>query len=191
MFVSYSQLAGVRSGQPSIVLRTTEPATAFVPQLRAIVHDLDPSVALDSVGTMEQRLLRNLARPRLYAVMLGGFAIFALAIAAVGLFGVLSYSVAQRSREIAVRSALGARPSDIVRLVLAQGLAITALGLALGIGAAVVLARFLSTFVYGVTVHDRVTFVAVPVLLAAAAALACAVPASRAAKLDPLKTLRG
>ena len=141
--------------------------------------------------TMEQRLLGSLARPRLYAIMLGGFAVCALAIAAVGLFGVLSYTVAQRSREIAVRSALGARPIDIVLLVVGQGLAITGIGLVAGVAAALILTRSISTFLYGVNVHDRVTFVAVPLLLLTVAAIACFVPARRAARLDPLRVLKG
>jgi putative ABC transport system permease protein len=191
IFVSFAQLTGgVDSTQPTLVVRTRGDAAAFVPQLRDIVRELDASVALDSVVTMEQRLLGNLARPRLYAYMLGGFAAFALAIAAVGLFGVLSYSVAQRSREIAVRSALGARPVDIVTLVIRQGLAITAAGLGVGIAASLILARSMSTFLYGVTPHDRLTFVAVPLLLLIVAAVACFVPARRAAAVDPLRVLR-
>jgi ABC-type antimicrobial peptide transport system permease subunit len=124
----------------------------------------------------------TLARPRLYALVLAGFAGFALAIAAVGLFGVLSYSVAQRSREMAIRAALGARPSDLVRLVLREGLVITAAGAAAGLWIASLLARSLTAFLFGIRPHDPVTFVGVPVLLIAIAALACSVPARRAVK---------
>ena len=192
IFVSFAQLtSGVQASDPTIVVRTTGDAAAFVPRLRDAVRQEDPSVALDAMATMEQRLLGNLARPRLYAIMLGGFAVFALAIAAVGLFGVLSCTVAQRSREIAVRSALGARPIDIVMLVVGQGLAITGIGLVAGVAAALILTRSISTFLYGVDVHDRVTFVAVPLLLLAVAAVACFVPARRAARLDPLRVLKG
>jgi putative ABC transport system permease protein len=98
--------------------------------MRAAVHEQDPTVALDSIMTMEERVATSLARPRLYAVLLGGFAIAALAIAGVGLFGVLSYSVAQRSREIGVRTALGAQVQDIVMLVLKHALAIALGGIA-------------------------------------------------------------
>src|SRR5206468_25942 len=128
----------------------------------------------------------SLARPRTYAVLLGGFAGFSLVIAAVGLFGALSYSVAQRSREIGVRAALGARPADIVRLVLRQALAIAAGGLAIGLWLAFVLTRYLSAFLYGVTTHDAATFVLVPLGLTLVAAIAAAVPARRAAGIDPL-----
>jgi ABC-type antimicrobial peptide transport system permease subunit len=140
------------------------------------------SVALDAVMTLDARLVGTLARPRLYALVLAGFAGFALAIAAVGLFGVLSYSVAQRSREMAIRAALGARPSDLVRLVLREGLVITAAGAAAGLWIASLLARSLTAFLFGIRPHDPLTFVGVPVLLIAIAALACSVPARRAVK---------
>jgi ABC-type antimicrobial peptide transport system permease subunit len=117
--------------------------------------------------------------------------VFALAIAAVGLFGVLSYSVAQRSREIAVRSALGARPSAIVRLVVVQGLAVALAGTVAGLVLSLALGRWISTFLYGVTPHDPLTFIAVPLALLTVAAVACFVPARRAATLDPLQVLRG
>ena len=133
--------------------------------------------------------LRDGVRPLL--ALLGGFAGFALVIAAVGLFGLLSYVVAQRSREIAVRSALGARPSQIVGLVVRQGLTIAVCGIVAGMAAAMVLARSMATLLYGVTPHDTITFIAVPLLLLAVTALACFVPARRAARLDPLRVLKG
>jgi putative ABC transport system permease protein len=139
---------------------------------------------------MEDRMLVGLARPRLYTILLGGFAAFALAIAAVGLFGVLSYAVAQRSREIAVRTALGATPAQILGMVIRQGLTIAGAGILVGVAAAVALARSLATLLYGVTSHDTVTFVSVPLLLLAVTAIACFVPARRAARLDPLRVLR-
>jgi putative ABC transport system permease protein len=191
IFASYRQRAtGFGSSEAYLVVRTASDPAAFVPTLRALVREQDPSLALESVMTMEDRLITSLARPRLYAVLLGGFAIFALAIAGVGLFGVLSYSVAQRAREIGVRTALGARPLDIVRLVVGQGLAMTLGGLAFGLAASFALVRYLSTFLYGVTVYDAVSFVAVPIVLAAVAGAACVVPARRAARVDPLRVLK-
>lgn len=145
---------------------------------------------LESVMSMEDRVLGSLARPRLYAVVLAGFAGFALTIAAVGLFGVLSYSVAQRARELGVRVAIGARPAQIVGLVLREGLAIGGAGIAAGIGAALVMTRWMSTFLYGVAPRDAATFVLVPAALLLITAIACAVPARRAARLDPLRVLR-
>ena len=136
-------------------------------------------------------MLTTLARPRLYAVLLAGFAGFALVIAGVGLFGVLSYSVSQRSRELAIRAALGARRLDIFRLVLLQGVVVTLAGLAVGLGVSSWLTRQLATQLYGVTPHDTLTFVLVPLVLLLASAVACVVPARRAARLDPLRVLRG
>jgi ABC-type antimicrobial peptide transport system permease subunit len=140
--------------------------------------------------TMEDRVMANLAKPRLYAVVLVGFSAFALAIAGVGLFGVLSYSVAQRTREIGVRTALGARPADIVRLVLRQVAAILVGGVAVGVWVALAAARSLTTVLYGVNPHDLPSFVAVPLALAVVTAIACVVPARHAARIDPLRALR-
>ncbi len=192
IYYTYSQLRG-RLIVPVVTLLVRAPGDprALAAALRSAVRDADVALVSESVMTMEDRMLAGLARPRLYTILLGGFAAFALAIAAVGLFGVLSYTVAQRSREIAVRSALGARPSQIVQLVVRQGLGIAVVGIAVGIASAVALARSMETFLYGVTSHDAVTFISVPLVLLAVAALACFFPARRAARLDPLRVLRG
>jgi ABC-type antimicrobial peptide transport system permease subunit len=139
---------------------------------------------------MEDRMLTSIARPRLYAILLGGFAAFALIVAAVGLFGVLSYGVAQRSRELAVRTALGARPIDIVRLVLGHTLAVTGVGVAAGLLGSLVLTRALGSLLYGITPHDGITYAAVSLILIIVAAAASFGPARRAARLDPLRALR-
>jgi ABC-type antimicrobial peptide transport system permease subunit len=123
-------------------------------------------------------------------MLLGGFAFFALVVAAVGLFSVLSQTVVERSREIAVRSALGARPEDIVRFVVRQGLAITAAGLIAGLVCAGLVARSLSSFLYGITPYDPLTYLGVPLILLAVATVACFVPARRAARMDPVQVLR-
>jgi len=176
--------------QAYLVVRTATDPKAFVPTLRALVREQDETLALDSVMTMEDRVWSSLAQPRLYAVLLGGFAIFALAIAGVGLFGVLSYNVAQRTREIGVRTALGATPGAIVRLVVGQGLTMTVIGLAAGLLASVWLTGLLGTFLYGVTAHDAISFAVVPLVLLLVALVACAVPARRAARVDPQRVLR-
>lgn len=190
MFVTYPQVPGGLASQPVIVVRTRGNPEAMAGVLRQIVSAEEPSAVLESVMSMEDRVLGSLARPRLYAVVLAGFAGFALTIAAVGLFGVLSYSVAQRARELGVRVAIGARPAQIVGLVLREGLAIGAAGIAAGIGAALVMTRWMSTFLYGVAPRDAATFVLVPAALLLITAIACAVPARRAARLDPLRVLR-
>lgn len=140
--------------------------------------------------TMEERVMASLASPRLYAAVLAWFGALAVLITGVGLFGVLSFSVAQRTREIGVRSALGAQAHDIVALVLRQALSIVAAGVTLGLAATVVGVRLLSTFPYGVSPHDALTFLAVPIVIVLVAPAACLVPARRAAKVDPLAALR-
>jgi predicted permease len=177
-------------GNPIIAVRTVDDPLGYTASLRSAVREQAPELALDSVMTMDERVMSSVARPRFYAVLLAAFAIFAVLIAGVGLFGVLSYSVAQRSREIGVRTALGAQPADIVRLVLRQAAAITIGGAAAGMWAAFALVRYLSTFLYGVTTHDVLSFAVVPLVLTVVAAIACVVPARRAARVDPLTALR-
>jgi putative ABC transport system permease protein len=190
MFSSYRQFGEMRVESIFFVARTVGEPAALAPMVRTIVREQAPALVLDSVMTMDERLMSSLARPRAYALVVGGIAAFALAIAIVGLFGVLSYSVAQRSREIGVRTALGAQTSDVVALVLRTGMTITAAGLAVGLAGALVVGQSLSRILYGVSPFDPVTFVAVPVVLTVAAALACVAPARRAASIDPIRALR-
>lgn len=173
---------------PILVIRTAADPTTYVSTLHRLVQE--QALALDSVMTMEDRVMTSLAKPRLYAVVLAWFGVFAVLIAGVGLFGVLSFSVAQRTREIGVRSALGAQARDIVGLVLRQALWIVGVGLAVGLAAALAGARLLSAFLYGISPHDATTFIAVPIVIVLVAAVACLVPAHRAAKVDPLTALR-
>ena len=173
-----------------LVARTADAPRTLAPALRSIVHDAAPQAPLESILTLDDRVASTLSRPRLYAVLLGTFAAFALAIAGVGLFGVLSYTVAQRAREIGVRTALGAQVRDIVGLVVGQSLAIAGAGVAAGLIASFWLTGALQKFLFGVTPHDTVSFVAVAALLLAVSVLASIVPARRAAHVDPVKVLR-
>jgi predicted permease len=190
MFVVHSQVPTGLGGEPTFVVRTRSNPELLITPLRQIVAQADPSATIESVMTMERRVMESLSRPRLYAFVLAGFAGFALLLAGVGLFGVLSYSVTQRSRELGVRAALGARPRDIVRLVVREGLVITLCGAVAGIWTAVVVAGWLRSFLFGVSTYDPVTFVAVPAILLIVAALASFVPARRAAGADPLTVLK-
>jgi ABC-type antimicrobial peptide transport system permease subunit len=140
--------------------------------------------------TMDERLVASLNQPRLNALIMGAFAFFAMAIAAVGLFGVLSYSVAQRAREIGVRVALGASSATIVSLVVRQGLAITLTGVVGGLMAAYWLARLIASSLYGVVPADPISFAVAPLVLLLVALMACVVPARRAARVDPQRVLR-
>ena len=140
--------------------------------------------------TLEDRLRDSLAEPRLYALLLAAFAVSALIVAGVGLFAVLSYSVTQRAREIGVRSAIGARPIDIVRLVLSQALGMAAVGVALGLLLATAAVRVLSSFLYGIGPYDPVTLVFAVALLLTVALAAAVIPARRAARVDPISVIR-
>jgi len=181
---------GMMRGGLTLVARTVGDPLAWVPALRARIRQLDPSLALGNVMTMERRVAASVAQPRLYAALLGAFAALALTLAAVGIYGVLAYSVALRQREIGVRMAVGARRSDVVRLVLGQGMRLTVAGLLIGLAAAAGLAPALESLLFGVAPRDLATFLAVPLLLAAVAGVACALPAARAASLSPVETLR-
>jgi len=176
--------------QAIVAVRTSGDPLPYAATVRRAVREQDRWLPVDSVTTLEDRVTTSLARPRLYAVVLAGFSAFAVAIAAVGVFGVLSYSVAQRSREIGVRTALGARPSDIVRLVLRQAAIVAAAGIGAGLWIAYALSSALAAVLYGVNPHDGATFAAAAVALALVAALACLVPARRAARVDPLHAMR-
>jgi putative ABC transport system permease protein len=175
----------------TVLLRTTGDPATLTPALRTAVAEADSRLVPDAVSSLEARILTGLARPRLYAVLVGGFALLALLVASVGLFGVLSYSIAQRRRELAVRSALGATRGDIMRLVFRQGSLVAAAGVVAGLAIAATLTRSMAALLYGVTAYDPTTFVVVPIVLLAVSAMACALPARRAAREDPLTALRG
>lgn len=191
IYYSYRQLGGgLDAALVTLLVRATGEPSALAPALRTAVRGADRGLAPDLVMTMEDRVVTSLARPRLYAVVLGGFAALALVVVTVGLFSVVSYTVAQRSRELAVRSALGASPVDLVRLVVGQGLAVTAAGLGFGLVASVALSRSLGALLYAVAPVDALTHAVVIITVASLAATACAVPALRVARLDARGVLR-
>jgi putative ABC transport system permease protein len=190
MFSSYRQLGAALPSSVFLIVRTTDDPSSLTPTLRALIREQAPSVVVDSVMTMEDRLMASLAKPRTYAFVLSSFALFALAISGAGLFGVLSYGVAQRTREIGVRSALGARTSDVVALVLRQAVLMTIAGLFIGVAVAAFLATSLSRVLYGISPYDVTSFVAGPILVAFVAVVACVVPARRALAIDPLRAMR-
>jgi putative ABC transport system permease protein len=191
MYYSHRQMGGRLPVHTVTFLARTASDPGSAMAVRAAVRAADARLVADVILPLDERILTTLARPRLYATLLGGFAGAALLIAAVGLFGLLSYSVAQRSRELAIRTALGARPRDLFQLVLRQGLTVTGVGLLVGLLGSAWLVRLLSTQLYGVTPHDAVTFVGVPVLLVSVSVLACLLPAYRAARLPPQGVMSG
>ena len=163
---------------------------AAVPAIRDIVSHVEPMAVVENVATMDQIVSNSLSRPRLYAVLLGVFAGIAVALAAIGIYGVMAYSVAQRTREIGIRMALGAQRAQVIRLVLRQGIALTAIGTVVGLCTAAAVTRYLRTMLFGLTPLDQSTFTAVALLFSAVAIVASYVPARHATRVDPLVALR-
>ena len=175
---------------PVVAVRTTGDPLAVVPFLREAVAGTRPGASAESVMTMDARLSAAVAQPRFYAVLVGCFAALAFFLAAFGVYGLFSYTVAQRRGEIAIRMALGARRGDVLALVVGQGAALVAAGTVVGLAAAAAASRILESFLYGIATDDLVTFVAAPFVLVAAALFACYVPARRAARIAPMEVLR-
>src|SRR5438093_3144375 len=174
----------------SIAVQTAGEPMSFLPAVKAAMARVDKDQALTLVRTMEEVAAESTSQPRFRAELVGVFAVLALMLAAVGIFGVLAFSVGQRAREFGIRVALGARTRDVVRLVLGGALEMTAAGVAIGLAAAAGLTRFLGTLLFAVKPTDPVTFVVTAGVLATAARVACALPAWRATRVDPAVTLR-
>jgi putative ABC transport system permease protein len=177
---------------PAVTLqvRTTGKPEAVIGTLRSQVQSIDTNVAITNVQTIHQIMSQGLWAPRMAAGLLTVFGGLALILAVVGVYGVLSYSVSQQTREIGIRMSLGAQPGEVLRLVIGQGFRLAAAGLALGLLAAFALMRLLSSLLFGVSAHDPVTFTGVSLVLASAAILACYLPARRATRVDPIIALR-
>jgi len=173
-----------------VVVRTDANPEALIPAVREKVRQLDAQLPLANVRTMEEWLSNTAAQPRLNAQLLVVFAGVALAIAAIGVYGVLAYSVNQRTREIGLRLALGAQRARVLRLVIGNGMTVGLAGIAAGLSAAFALSRALTSLVFGVQVHDPVTFAGVAAILTVVALAACAIPARRASRVDPMVALR-
>jgi putative ABC transport system permease protein len=174
----------------TVVVRTSTPPSGFVPVLRSALRELDASLALGSVQTMDSLLDRSVAAPRFRTGLIASFAIVALVLTIVGLYGTLAYAVSQRTREIGIRFALGAQSRSVVGLVLRQGAVFVLVGALVGIAAAFGLTRLLQDMLFQVTPRDTAVFAGVPLVIAAVAGLAMLAPARRASKLDPVKALR-
>jgi putative ABC transport system permease protein len=159
--------------------------------VRASLRSIDANVPISAIQSMDTLIDRSMGPRRFNLYLLGAFAAVSLALAAIGLFGVMAYLVAQRTREIGVRLALGATRGEVFRLILGRGLALAAIGAAGGVGAALWLTRVMETLLFSVSRTDPITFVAVPAALIAVAGLACYLPARRAMTVDPVVTLRG
>ncbi|HYT67289.1 MAG TPA: ABC transporter permease [Vicinamibacterales bacterium] len=189
LYYPLMQQSQARAGH-ALVLKTGLDPQTLVPQVRAAVRALDPEQPIADVRTMEQWVSRSLQNRRTNMLLLTVFGAVALVLSAIGIYGVLAFGVAQRVREFGIRQALGADQSSILSLVLKQGLRTAGLGVVLGLGASMGLARFLQTLLFGVTPHDPAVFAEVAAVLFAVAMAACYIPARRATRVDPMVALR-
>jgi len=182
--------AGLPNRSMNIVVRTTRPPLALAAVVRSAVRELDPTLPVARLQTMKQNIDATISRPRFLTVLLALFAGLALILAAVGTYGVLSYTVEERGQEIGVRMAMGARPANVVGMVLKSGLTYTGIGLVLGVAGAVGATRVMHSLLFGVESTDPLTFVLGPLVLAVVAVVACLIPARRAVRVDPVIVLR-
>ena len=178
------------SKQLSVVLRTSLPATLLEPQIRHEIQSIDPGLPVFNVSSMNDVLDRSLASRRFSADLVGGFAGLAVLLASIGIYGLLAYMVGQRSREIGIRMALGARRDDILRMFLRKGVVLAGVGIVAGLVFSASTASMMASLLYGVRPHDPAVFLIVPLLLLAVAALASYLPARRATKVNPMIALR-
>ncbi|HEV2388861.1 MAG TPA: ABC transporter permease [Candidatus Acidoferrales bacterium] len=178
------------AGGAHFELRAAADPAALIPVVRGVVGEVDANLPLFDLRTQSEQIEQGLSQQRIMAQLSSFFGLLALALACIGLYGVLAYDVARRTREIGIRVALGARPASVLRLVVGQGLGLAFAGAAIGAGAAAGLTRFLSSFLYGVRPGDLGTTAAVVLLLALVAIAACIVPARRALRVDPVRALR-
>jgi ABC-type antimicrobial peptide transport system permease subunit len=193
--VLYRRLEQNIVGDPSLVgytlvVHTAGNAAAMKEAVRRQIHVLDPNMAVYNEETMEEHVRSAFFLPHLAAALFGTFGCIGMVLAAVGLYGVMSYAVSRRTREIGIRMAMGVQPGRVERLILRQGLVLTVIALALGWPAAWMLSKLSSSFLYGIHPHDAFTFAVVPPFLFTIAVVACWIPARRAASIDPMQALR-
>jgi putative ABC transport system permease protein len=174
----------------TLVIRTDAQPTSLIAAVRSQVHALDNDQPVYDIATLDQLLSNSIAKPRFYTALLGAFAVLALILASVGTYGVMSFSVNQRRREIGIRLAMGARRGDIFKLVVGRGLLLALTGVAIGLGGALALTRVMSGLLFGVSATDPMTFIMISLLLTGVALVACFVPARRATRVDPMVALR-
>jgi putative ABC transport system permease protein len=186
----YLNLAQRSQSSPTLIVRTSGNPLDYLPAVRGEVAALDKNLPLYDVKTMRQHLGLALLPVRLAGSVLGVFGVVALIMAAAGIYGVMAYSVAQRTREIGVRMALGASAGAVLRLVTRQGMKLTLAGMAIGLAVSLALTRLIKVMLFGVSATDPLTFIVVPLSLIMVALLACWIPARRAARVDPMVALR-
>ena len=186
-YFPHQQMPGQRM---FLAVRTSSEAAALASAVVSEVHAVDPDVVVYGIRTMQERMYDSLARQRFSSTMLGAFAVFALLLAAVGLYGVMSHLVTESTRDIGLMVTLGAQPGNIISLVVRQGMQLVGIGIVVGLVGAALLTRVMSSLLFGVSATDAFTFAAVPALLAAVAFAATVIPAWRATRVDPMVALR-
>jgi putative ABC transport system permease protein len=174
----------------TMVVRTAGDPESALPVVRARLKEIDPAMPMANARTLDDWLHRATAQPRLQSTVLGAFSAMAFLLAAIGIYGVVSYSVTQRSAEIGVRMALGAARRDVLRMVMGQGMRLVAGGLAVGIAGSFALTRLIESLLFGVSARDPWTLAGAPAALALLALLACLAPAFRATRIEPVRALR-
>jgi putative ABC transport system permease protein len=186
----YLPITQSSSSSVELVVRAKMSPAALAPNVRAALSQVDPKLPTTEFQTLDHLVDQAASPKRLITLLLGGFALLALILAALGIYGVISYSVTQRTQELGIRLALGARAVDVLKLVIRQGMQPVVFGLGLGLVAAVALTRLMVSLLFGVSATDPITFAGIALLLAAVALLACYLPARRAAKVDPVIALK-
>jgi putative ABC transport system permease protein len=186
----YWYLPQFPNGFMTLVARTSGNPKALISAVKAQIQSVDSTIPVANIRTMDDVVGESVREPRFTTVLLGTFAALALVLAAIGLYGVISYAVTQRQHELGIRMALGARRTDVWRMVIGEGMALAGLGAGIGLVAALLLTRFLATLVFDVSTYDLATFTVVPLLICAVALLACYIPARRATRVDPMVALR-
>jgi putative ABC transport system permease protein len=174
----------------TLLVRSSGDFRSLVPAVRAKIAEVDPTLPVSGILSMEDVVSTSVAQPRLIMQFVGVFAGFALLLSAIGIYGVMAYSVTQRKQELGIRVALGAAPRDILRLVVGQGMMLTLIGVAVGVLTSLLLTRLISTLLFGVRAIDPIAFAGSALVLAAAALIACYLPARRATQVDPTVVLR-
>jgi ABC-type antimicrobial peptide transport system permease subunit len=174
----------------TLMIRTTADPMKLAPVIEQVIHGYDKDQAIADIQPMDAILAKSIARPRFQSVLLAGFAGLALLLAVIGIFGVMSYSVVQRTREIGIRVALGADRNEILRLVVGQGAALALIGISAGLAGALVLTRYLRSLLFETSSTDPATFAGVSISLCVAALAASYFPARRATSVDPMQALR-
>ncbi len=187
MYVPFAQ-APLYGGE--VVVRSSLPVSSVAAAVRQTVHSIDKNLPVTDIKSFPDALGQSISSERFRTFLLGSFSALALVLAAIGIFGVISYSVSQRKQEIGIRMALGAQRRDVLRLILGQGATLALFGLSLGVVFALLLTHLIASLLYSVSVRDPLTFAVVAIILFGVAMIACYIPARRATRVDPMVALR-